>query len=66
MLQVLKSVSVIYKAKDHRKTTQDLSLQSSAMVRTTTIFFHPITAGKEKFLPRHSHEKNAHFQEVCF
>lgn len=40
ILQGLKSIPVIYKAKDHYKTTQDLSLQSNAMVKKPTIFFH--------------------------
>lgn len=66
ILQGLKSIPVIYKTKDHYKTTQDLSLQSNATVRKTTIFFHPVIVGKEKFLPGHCHRKNAHFQEFCF
>lgn len=66
ILQGLKSIPVTYKAKDHYKTTQGLSLQSNAMARKNTIFFHSVTAGKEKFLPGQCHRKNAHFQEFLF
>lgn len=64
--QGLKRIPVIYKAKDCYKITQDLSLQSNTMVKKTTIIFHSVIAGKDKFLPELYHRKGAHFQEFYF
>jgi len=66
ILQGLKNIPVIYKAKGHYQQQSNLSFQSNATVRKTTIFFHSVTAGKEKSLPGHCHRKNAHFQQLYF